>query len=604
MPSVTTETASGSAPTYEKVDPRTMFTTTSPNARTSSASLRHEVVPSDRAEPHDNPTGNPEAWTAGRAEILAIVSLAIISLVVALDSTILVPVLPVLAIKLNGSAIETFWAGTSYLLASATLQPLTGAMSDIFGRRCLLLINIGLFALGSLLACLAHDFRLLLCGRTIQGVGGGGIIVLNLIICTDIIPLRQRPRFTSYVQISWGIGTLFGPLIGAAFAERVTWRWIFYINFPICGIGAFLIAYSIRFTDRQISFAQKWSEVDWIGGIFFLASITSTLLALTWGGVQFPWDSWQTLLPLLLGLVGLLGTTLWEIKGARRPFLRISLFSSISSIAIYTCAIFQGVVLYGLLYFVSFYFLSVRGFSNIETGVALLPLSCALMPASILVGIAMTRLGRFRWALWSGWSLSTLGVGLLILFDTSSPPTYGWVLVLVVNGIGQGLLLNSLNLATNAISSTIDVAYSSTMYAFFRGTGLCIGVAVGGSTFQNRLTTVLRASGLPTAIAQNAEAYIATLHSMPKDDPFRKSVISAYAQAFHTVFIVLTAFSAASLVVTVVGVRHHTMDKSIETQHKLQRREATRATDKPSGSSHLPERVEGEAGTSRMSTLE
>jgi MFS family permease len=128
---------------------------------------------------------------------------------------------------LNGSAIESFWAGTSFLLASATFQPFIGALSDIFGRRGLLLGCIFLFALGSLLACLAHEFRLLLAGRTLQGIGGGGIIVLVLVICTDIIPLRQRPQFTSYVQIPWGVGTVSGPLIGAAFAEKVTWRWMY-----------------------------------------------------------------------------------------------------------------------------------------------------------------------------------------------------------------------------------------------------------------------------------------------------------------------------------------------------------------------------------------
>lgn len=188
-------------------------------------------------------TASDDTWKAGRAEILTVICLSIVSLIVALDSTILVPVLPVsrclprsmrlliflqtLAVALNGSAIETFWAGTSFLLASSTFQPFIGALSDVFGRRELLLLSIFLFALGTLVACLSHGFAQFLAGRTIQGVGGGGITTLVLVICTDIIPLRQRPKFTSFMQISWALGTVSGPLIGAAFAEYVSWRWMY-----------------------------------------------------------------------------------------------------------------------------------------------------------------------------------------------------------------------------------------------------------------------------------------------------------------------------------------------------------------------------------------
>jgi hypothetical protein len=200
------------------------------------------------------------------------------------------------------------------------------------------------------------------------------------------------------------------------------------------------------------------------------------------------------------------------------------------------------------------------------------------MPASVLVGIAMTRFGKFRWALWSGWTCTTLGSGLLILLDAYSPPTYGWVLILLVNGLGLGLLLNSLNLATNAVSSTADVAYASTMYAFLRGVGLCLGVAIGGSAFQNRLRTILEAAGLPTSIAKDAEAYVATLKRMPKADKFRTEITKAYAEAFHTVFIVLTTVSAAGLVITILGIKDHTMDKSIETEHRLQHHQKVSVT--------------------------
>ncbi|KAL1963262.1 hypothetical protein VTN77DRAFT_8485 [Rasamsonia byssochlamydoides] len=273
-------------------------------------------IPSSDAEVRVLPSNGHDAWKAGRAEILTVVCLSIVSLVVALDSTILVPVLP-----LDLSALH--WRSF---------------------RRVRQERSIFLFALGTLVACFSHGFPQFLAGRTIQGVGGGGIVTLVLIICTDIIPLRQRPKFTSFLQVSWALGTVSGPLIGAAFAEYVSWRWIFYINFPICGIGGVMAFLVIRFRDRHKSWATKFSEVDWIGGLLFIGSTTAFLLGITWGGVQYAWNSYQTLLPLLLGIVGVVTTLFWEVRHAKNPFIRKALFNNLSGLSAYTCALLQGLL--------------------------------------------------------------------------------------------------------------------------------------------------------------------------------------------------------------------------------------------------------------------
>lgn len=190
------------------------------------------------------------------------------------------------------------------------------------------------------------------------------------------------------------------------------------------------------------------------------------------------------------------------------------------------------------------------------------------MPASIAIGIAITKLGQFRWALWLGWIVTTLGTGLLIILDANTR-AYALVLIFLVVGIGQGLLLNSLNTTIQAISAVEDAAYASAMYAFMRGIGLCLGVAIGGTIFQNQLSNELRNAGLPSDIAGNAEGFVATLNRLPSDSPLKIGVVQAYMSSFKVLFIVLTAVSAASLV-TSLFISHHTMNKSLGSRHVLE----------------------------------
>lgn len=201
-----------------------------------------------------------------------------------------------------------------------------------------------LFLIGSIMAAVAQNFPLLLAGRSIQGIGGGGIMALCLIIFSDIIPLRQRPIYISFVQVSWAFGTITGPILGGAIVQHTTWRWIFYINFPFCVLGLVLVPWVVRLKMPKSSLWQKFLSVDWTGGALFVGSTTSVLLGITWGGVEYPWGSYHTLVPLILGIFGVGLTMVWEWKGAKNPFIRLSVFKSRSAAGIYTCAIVQGLI--------------------------------------------------------------------------------------------------------------------------------------------------------------------------------------------------------------------------------------------------------------------
>ena len=234
--------------------------------------------------------------------------------------------------------------GTSYLLTQSVFQPFIVALSDVFGRRAFYLISLGFFTIGTLLCCLSQNFTQLLAGRSIQGIGGGGLLALGLVILTDIIPLRQRPVYVGVNQISWALGTISGPLLGGLFIQHTTWRWIFYINFPFCGIGFLTVPLVMRLHATRPSLKERLLYADWVGGALFIASTCSFLIGVTWGGSKYPWSSWRTLVPIIVGLAGVAATISWERYVASRPFLRLELFNSISAVVAYTGAVLQGLL--------------------------------------------------------------------------------------------------------------------------------------------------------------------------------------------------------------------------------------------------------------------
>lgn len=237
-----------------------------------------------------------------------------------------------------------FWAGTSFLLTSAIFQPMFANLSNIFGRQPLLLCALAFFTAGSLIACLAQSFPVLLVGRSIQGVGGGGIASMVMVIFAEIVPLKQRPRYFALVQMAWALGTISGPVIGGLFVEKATWRWIFYINFPFCAIGFATVPWIVRLKSPVVPLGDKLNKIDWVGTGIFIFSMTTLLVGITAGGVQYPWSSWKVLLLIWLGVVGAVGTFFWSRQRTIDPFLNLEVVRPWSTFAVYFCGLLQGLI--------------------------------------------------------------------------------------------------------------------------------------------------------------------------------------------------------------------------------------------------------------------
>ncbi len=412
---------------------------------------------------------------------------------------------------------------------------------------------------------------MLLAGRTVQGIGGGGIIALNLVIMIDIIPLRQRPKYNGISQIAWAVGTIIGPLVGGTIVQKASWQLLFYINFPFCAIGLAAVPFVVRLELKQrLVLKDILNRIDWIGSALFLGSTTSFLVGLTGASNTFPWKSYQTLAPLLIGVVGVFVTGVWEVRYAEMPFIRRTMLRSRQLMTAYFCTVLQGLLLYAHLYYIALFLLSVKSRSPILTGVALLPISVGLAPSAAVVGVVVTRRGTWRWAVWLGWIINSFGAGLLILLDQNTSLA-AYVFIFFCLGIGQGLLLSAHNFAVQAIAGVKDAANATALFTFMRGVGLCLGVAIGGMIFQNELQRSLEAHGIPILISNDPGAfiYIFELLTLPASSSTRIKVISAFLESFRFLFQILTGMSFAGLLLSFTISGNFTLDKALHSGHKL-----------------------------------
>lgn len=404
------------------------------------------------------------------------------------------------------------------------------------------------------------------------------------------MPLRQRPKWYGTVQGAWALGTCIGPIAGGAIVQNTTWRWVFYLMLPFCGFGLATIPLLLTVRPRVAkTVGQKLRRVDWVGTVAFVASATSLLVAISWGGTQFAWSSAATAAPLALGAAGLVATGLWErrcgittttnaIAANCEPLLPHALFGSASAVAVYACTAAQGLLLFGQLYYIPFYLMAARAYSPLRTGVGLLPVMLTLVPASIVAGALITRTGSYRAPIWAGWAAVAVGCGLTTLWDARTP-TAAWAASLVVLGLGHGAVLNAQNFAAQAISPPGREAAAASAYAFMRHFGTALGVGVGGSAFQNVMAARLRALGVPGAAAwaANAEGWLPRLRAMGPGEP-GADVLDGYVAGLRGVFRVYLAVSGVALLVSLL-VRHYDMNKDLSSEHELEQNKVSAMLD-------------------------
>ncbi|KAF3012632.1 hypothetical protein E8E14_010205 [Neopestalotiopsis sp. 37M] len=511
-------------------------------------------------------------WKPTKRFLLAFMSLLTIVAAVAIESTSLPTALPIMSAELGGTALEAFWSGTGYLLASTIIQPSVASMSHVLGRKVMLYISSAGFAGGSLIAALARNFNVVLVGRTVQGAGGGGLIVLLEILISDLVPLEHRGTWFSINAAMWGIGTATGPLIGAGFAQEVSWRWIFWINLPIVGLGMIFVTLFLKQAQVPGQIVEKLKKFDWLGSALFSVSSASFLFGLTTGGIRFPWSSYQTLLPLIIGLLGILGFGYWEFNFASEPIVDKRIFRTWTAISTYIQTMLHGLILWAAIYFLTLYYQAVKLYSPVTSAVALLPETVGLSLSSIAVGYLTGRWKRYRWALWGGWSLTTLGAGLLYLLGTGTNVTQ-WVFLNVPFGVGTGMLFTAQILAIQAGTEPHLNGAAAGFFSFIRIFGQALGIALSGVIFQNSLKQkLLRIAGfasLADMYSRDATAAVTLIQAM-EDGDTKTKMIQAFSDALSSIWLSLLAFSAAGLLLSMTVKGYSMTQEHVTTQHLVQ----------------------------------
>ncbi|KAH6608320.1 hypothetical protein Trco_001666 [Trichoderma cornu-damae] len=341
-------------------------------------------------------------------------TLCLSGLAVTMEGSIVVTALPAISRALHTT--EYVWVINAYTFASAVFQPLTGWLAEAFGRKPLMLVCIVLFGVGSGIAGAADSLTVIIIGRVIQGVGGGGVPLIAELIISDMVPLPERPKMLGIVMATSCLGLLLGPVIGGVVVGHTTWRWIFWINCPLAAASALCLFPILgRRTQKQRDAATNLSAIarrfDWIGNFLLPASTISVLLPLTMGGKMYDWSSFRVILPLALGVVGMIIFGIYEAYYPH-PLIPLHLLQNISAISIQLQNFIQSMLLMWVNYYLTVYFQAVLEMSAQRAGFNLLPTVVGMVVFSIVGGIVSAMLPGRRSIILNFLAFTLISIGL------------------------------------------------------------------------------------------------------------------------------------------------------------------------------------------------
>ncbi|KAI4618532.1 hypothetical protein J4E80_005133 [Alternaria sp. BMP 0032] len=489
-----------------------------------------------------------------RLRMVAIITALFLSLFVsALDATIVSTALPTISRDLN-SATGYTWIGGAYLLANAASGPIWAKLSDIWGRKPIMLAALAIFFASSAVCATAKTMQELIIGRAFQGTAGGGLILLVHVCISDLFSLRQRSLLMGFTEGIWALAGGIGPVLGGIFASLVTWRWCFYINLPISGFAAILIVLFLDIKHEHTSFIDGIRAVDWFGMFTFLGFTLMILLGLDFGGVLFPWDSAKVIALLVVGGVMIFAFIYSEAKVAKYPLIPMTVFRRGTNVAAFLVVFFHGFVFIAGEYYMPLYFQAVLEASPLQSGLLLLPFIVTGAIAGVLCGLIMHKTGHFREIIWVGTLLLTIGFGLFISFDayTSTGKAVGFV---ILGGLGSGILFEAPMIAIQSQVEQQDVATATATLSFVRNIGVAISTIIGGTIFQNSMNgqaSFLRDAGLPQNLLSQLDGDSAMANVMLpatfENAAWELAAKQAFASAMRNMWITYTVLAFLSFV--------------------------------------------------------
>ncbi|MFK8911441.1 DHA2 family efflux MFS transporter permease subunit [Streptomyces sp. YS-3] len=492
-----------------------------------------------------SPGDGPGAGHERRTVLVAIGALLLGMLLAALDQTIVSTALPTIVSELGGME-HLSWVVTAYMLASTAATPLWGKLGDQYGRKKLFQAAIVIFLIGSALCGIAQDMGQLIAFRALQGLGGGGLMVLSMAIVGDLVPPRERGRYQGLFGAVFGATSVLGPLLGGLFTQHLSWRWVFYVNLPV-GVVALLVIAAVL----HIPVHGTRHTIDYLGTLLIASVATCLVLVASLGGTTWAWGSAQIIGLAVLGAVLLAAFVAVERKAAE-PVLPLKLFRIRTFTLVAVISFVIGFAMFGAMTYLPTFLQIVQGVTPTMSGVHMLPMVFGLLLTSTVSGQIVSRTGRWKVFPIAGTAIVTFGL-LLLHRLTEASSTWEMSLYFFVFGAGLGLVMQVLVLVVQNAVAYRDLGVATSGATFFRSIGASFGVAIFGTIFTNRLngklTDALAGRELPpgTGPARLA-ADPRTIAQLPPR--LRPPVLHAYAQSITDVFlyavpVTLLAFAIA-----------------------------------------------------------
>ncbi|KAK2808086.1 hypothetical protein FQN50_005004 [Emmonsiellopsis sp. PD_5] len=541
--------------------------TVSVEAKSSTGSLADVEASGDSISSDASPGGASDQESPAKADTMSKSKIALIMtalclavFLAALDMTIITTALPTIAARFNTSQGDYAWIGSAYILAAASSTPSWGKISDIFGRKPVLLIANVIFFVGSLICGLSISIKMLLAGRAVQGIGGGGLICLSNICIGDLFSMRTRSLYYGMIGGVWAVAGALGPVIGGVFTQYVSWL-------PIDGVAFIIILFFLKIETPKTPFLAGLRAIDWLGSITVVCGTVMFLLGLEYGGVSYPWASATVICLLLFGVVtwGVFIVIQWRFSNY--PIMPMWLFKRRSVVAAYGAALFHGFVFISDSFFLPLYMQAVIEATPLLSGVYLFPSVLAIAVGSAAAGIIIRKSGQYLPVIWLAMTIMVLGHGLYI----DLPSQKNWpriILYQIVAGLGIGPNFQAPLIALQSHIKPSDLATATATFGFLRNLASSISVVVGGVIFQNCLKLSVKdlTTELPPRLIQqlgstSAGASTAIVAALPDDQ--KEVVLDAYAHALKYMWVFYTVMSAFGLVVSLL-IRPQTLRKDHE----------------------------------------
>jgi EmrB/QacA subfamily drug resistance transporter len=450
-----------------------------------------------------------------------------------LDQSIVGTAMPTIVGELDGVAHQG-WVVTAYIMAIAIVMPLYGKFGDLWGRRWPFLVAIGLFTLASAGAGFSQSFGELVLWRGVQGLGGGGLMILSQAIIADIVPAKDRGKYMGPMGALFGIAAVIGPLLGGLFTEHADWRWCFWVNIPI-GIAAFVTAW----VTLKLPSHRSGKKID-VAGIFFMVVATSGLvLATSWvswsGNSDYDWND-GALLALVAGtLVSIVAFILVELR-ASEPILPLRLFRNPTFTISTVIGFILGMGMFAALAFLPTFLQMSTGASVTESGFLMLPMMVGVMLTAIGSGIAITKSGRYKIYPVAGLAITAGGLMWLTRI-TGDMSMWLFGAMIFVLGAGMGLVMQTIVLAVQNSVDPHELGTATSANNFFREIGAAVGTAVFSTIFTSALF-----SKLTDVFADAPEGSGAGAANLTPDmveqlpEPYKSGVIDAFASTLAPSF--------------------------------------------------------------------